>query len=1064
MSERELFMAALEIDDSAARATYLDQTCAGNEVLRKRIVELLRAVEHGEAFMAGPAAGLTAASDGGGKAVYEELGTNIGPYKLLERLGEGGMGVVFLAEQLEPLPRQVAIKIIKSGPKSAHALHRFEAERHALALMDHPSIAKVFDAGTTDTGRPYFVMELVQGISITKYCDQEQLTPKERLELFIPVCQAVQHAHQKGIIHRDLKPSNVLIAVYDGKPVPKVIDFGVAKAIGSPFSEQTPITEVGTFIGTLEYMAPEQAEFNNLDIDTRADIYSLGVLLYELLTGAPPFSSKQLRSAAFTEMLRLIREVEPPRLGTKLSSSDELPSIAAVRKLEPKQLTKMVHGELDWIVMKCLEKERHRRYETANALALDLHRYLADEPVLAGPPTAWYRMRKFVRRNKSPVVAASLVLLALMAGIIGTTLGLIEARRQRDTAETAVVAEKNAKVTAESREAETRAVLKFVENQVFAAARPEGQDGGLGRGVTLRKAIEAAVPFVEKSFANEPLIEARLRMTLGVSFYHLGNSKEAAEQILKARVLYEKHLGPNHIDTLKSMSNLGIMYADIGRHGEALKLHEEAFALRQVNLGPDHIDTLQSMLNLANSYTDLGRHAEALGLRQKTVALQKANLGPDHTDTLRSMNNLALTYHFLGRYVEALQLREETLALMKVKFGPDHPVTLANMTGVASSYDAVGRPADALKLREVTLALQQAKLGPDHPSTLWGMNNLAISYDKLGRHAEALKLREDTLARRKAHPDLGPDHPATIISMDNLALSYVAVGRLDDGLKLHEQALALFKVKLSPDHPDTLRCMSFLSKCYVALGRHDDALKLREETLALRRAKLGPKHADTFTSMNQLASSYTALGRHVEALKLHEETLALRQANLNPDHPNTLQSMRDVAASLVQLDRGAEAVAIIDDCVKRAAGTMDHLELISSAMELRLRHFEKSANAAGCRATSEKWEKLARTDADSLYTAACMRAVTAAVIRATDKSVAGAKQVEIEADQAMDWLRKAAAAGYKNADHIRKDANLDTLRTRDDFQKLLSSLENKSNGGSRRLDPPYDQGPNPLFV
>src|SRR5262249_20471387 len=318
-------------------------------------------------------------------------GSRIGPYKLLQLLGEGGMGTVYVAEQEEPVKRRVALKIIKAGMDSARIIARFEAERQALAMMDHPNIAKVLDAGTTENGWPYFVMELVKGIPITKFCDQEHLTPKERLDLFIPVCHAVQHAHQKGIIHRDIKPSNVLIALYDGRPVPKVIDFGVAKATAQKLTERTMYTEVGQIVGTLEYMAPEQAELNNLDIDTRADIYSLGVLLYELLTGSPPFTRKQLRTAGFDEMLRMIREVEPPKPSTKLSSSEELPTIAAKRKLAPAKLTKLVRGDLDWIVMKCLEKERARRYETANGLAMDVQRYLADEPVLASPPSASYR-------------------------------------------------------------------------------------------------------------------------------------------------------------------------------------------------------------------------------------------------------------------------------------------------------------------------------------------------------------------------------------------------------------------------------------------------------------------------------------------------------------------------------------------------------------------------------------------------------------------------------------------------------------------------------------------------
>ena len=396
----ELFESARCRAEAAERAAYLDGACGENAELRAEVESLLKA--HDEALGFLPTLERPMPVDSG-----EPLGSRIGPYKLLQKLGEGGMGTVYMAEQERPVRRRVALKIIKAGMDSAQVVARFEQERQALTMMDHPNIARALDAGATDTGRPYFVMELVKGFPITRYCDEEHLTPAERLELFIPVCQAIQHAHQKGIIHRDIKPSNVLIALYDGRPIPKVIDFGVAKATSQTLTERTMFTQVGSMVGTLEYMAPEQAELNNLDIDTRADIYSLGVLLYELLTGSPPFTREQLRSAAFAEMLRLIREVEPPRPSTRLSSSEELASIAAQRKLEPRRLTKLVQYDLDWIVMKALEKDRGRRYETANALAQDVQRYLDDLPVLAGPPRAGYRLRKFLRRNKGPAMAAA---------------------------------------------------------------------------------------------------------------------------------------------------------------------------------------------------------------------------------------------------------------------------------------------------------------------------------------------------------------------------------------------------------------------------------------------------------------------------------------------------------------------------------------------------------------------------------------------------------------------------------------------------------------------------------
>jgi WD40 repeat protein/serine/threonine protein kinase len=450
-----VFLAAVEAAD---RAAVLARECGDDAELRRRVEALLKAHdEPGDGIDRAAAEGATREeisarsidpaslpspqTEAPGHA--EGVGTHIGPYKLLQLLGEGGMGAVYMAEQEEPVKRRVAVKIIKAGMDSQRIIARFEQERQALALMDHPNIAKVLDAGQTPPAhgggsqRPYFVMELVKGIPITKYCDQEHLTPKERLDLFIPVCHAVQHAHQKGIIHRDIKPSNVLIALYDGKPVPKVIDFGVAKATAQKLTERTMFTEVGQIVGTLEYMAPEQAELNNLDIDTRADIYSLGVLLYELLTGSPPFTAKQLRSVAFTEMLRMIRESEPPKPSTKLSSSEELPSIAARRKLEPANLTRLVRGDLDWIVMKCLEKHRGRRYASANGLGMDIQRYLSDEPVEACPPSAVYRLRKFIRRNQAAALTAAVVTLALILGTMVATWQAIRATRAEAEAVTA---------------------------------------------------------------------------------------------------------------------------------------------------------------------------------------------------------------------------------------------------------------------------------------------------------------------------------------------------------------------------------------------------------------------------------------------------------------------------------------------------------------------------------------------------------------------------------------------------------------------------------------------------
>ena len=461
-----VFLAALDKVAAPERIAYVETACAGNAALLSRVRKLLACHYASRGPLDVPPRGLADTIDV--PPPIERSGTVIGPYRLLQQIGEGGMGVVWMAEQTHPVQRKVAVKVIKPGMDSRQVTARFEAERQALAMMDHVNIARVFDAGATEAGRPYFVMELVHGVPITKYCDDNHLTPRQRLELFVPVCQAIQHAHQKGIIHRDIKPSNVMITLYDGKPVPKVIDFGVAKATEQKLTERTLFTQYGTLVGTLEYMSPEQAEMSALGVDTRSDIYSLGVLLYELLTGSTPLTHKRMKEAAYAEILRMIKEEEPPKPSTRLSDSGEaLASISAQRHTDPAKLTKLVRGELDWIVMKTLEKDRNRRYETAKDFAADVQRYLTDEPVQACPPSAGYRLRKFVRRNKGPVLGVAIMLTLLLAGIVGTSIGLVRERQQ------AIEAEKQRRIAhanyAKAREAVNEWFTQVSETTLFDA-------------------------------------------------------------------------------------------------------------------------------------------------------------------------------------------------------------------------------------------------------------------------------------------------------------------------------------------------------------------------------------------------------------------------------------------------------------------------------------------------------------------------------------------------------------------------------------------------------------------
>jgi tetratricopeptide (TPR) repeat protein len=789
----------------------------------------------------------------------EGPGVTIGRYKLLERIGEGGFGVVYMAEQQAPVRRKVALKVIKPGMDSRQVLARFDAERQALAIMDHPNIAKVFDGGVTDTGRPYFVMELVKGEPITSYCDANQLAPRQRLELFVQVCDAVQHAHQKGIIHRDLKPTNVLVAVHDTTPVVKVIDFGVAKALGQALTDETLFTGFAQLLGTPLYMSPEQAGQSSLDVDTRSDIYSLGVLLYELLTGTTPFDRERFKRAAQDEIRRIIREEEPPRPSTRLSESrDRLPSISAQRHTEPAKLTKLVRGELDWIVMKALEKDRGRRYETATGFGADVRRYLDGEAVQAVPPSAAYRARKFIHRNKGPVVAAALVLVTLIAGIAGTTFGLVHAERARRALAERAEGERKAKqiaqereAEAKEREAETAAVLFFVENHVFAAAKPQGWGGGLGYDVSLRRAIETAIPAMEAGLADRPLIEARLRATLAESFSSLGEKEKAAEQASKALALYTKHRGPDHPDTIRSRFQMGRHNTFLDRSAEAAIIFEETLANYRARLGPDHRDTLACMNALAGSYARLGRGAEAIKLREEALARERAKLGPNDGGTLISMMNLASVYVEMGRQAEGLKLYEQTLPLMIAKFGAEHPTTLICKNNLAARYSTTGRHAESIKLYEELLGPAKAKLGPDHPSTLNYMKNLAISYSRLGRHADAITLFQKALAL--AEQKFGRDDPRTLDYRSSLTLGFMRADRYEEAARVSEESLALRKAKFGADSREALGTMDSLVKSYSALGRHKDALKLREELLTLRKSKLGPNHADTLAAMHGLA-------------------------------------------------------------------------------------------------------------------------------------------------------------------------------------------------------------------
>ena len=908
---KSIFDEAAEIASREGRAAYLERACGGDAGLRKMVDALLRALDEAGSFLeatpaldaadvteepvehrrpgddpvrgaaeakadavtlAGPdpksgetmegaepppAQGLTA-SYHPASAPGSPIGSVIaGRYKLREPIGDGGMGTVYLAEQTQPVKRKVALKLIREAMGSGTVLTRFESERQALALMDHPNIAKVFDAGTTESGRPFFVMELVKGISLTTYCDEHCLDLPARLALFRQICSAVQHAHQKGIIHRDLKPSNILVESHDGRAVPKVIDFGLAKATGGlQLAEHSLYTAFGTVAGTPLYMAPEQASFNALDVDTRADIYALGVVLYELLTGSTPIERGTFRRAALEEVLKMIREVEPPPPSSRLRSSGSLPALAAGRQTEPARLGRFVRGDLDWIVMKALAKDRQRRYASAIGLADDIERFTNHEPVSAGPPTASYRLGKFLRRNRGRVIAASLVLLALVVGVIGTTWGLIEANRQRGIAE------------ARRKEAERRLGQKDKANaillSIFRDLDAQGSDiESLPLPARLAQRLDVATAELAGDATDDPLGVARMQMVLGKAQLGLGYAERAINLCTRARATFKAHLGPDHPDTLNCMRWLATGYQDAGKVDLVVPLFEETLALMKGKLGPDHPDTLSCMNGLAVGYRRINRTDLAIPLYEEVLKGRRSRLGPDDPSTLQTMNNLAVAYQFANKLDLALPLYEETLALKNVRLGPDHPETLATMTNLGRGYQFAGQLDRALPLLEETLALRKARLDPDHPDTLKTMNILATCYQDAGQLDRALPLLEETVARAKSR--LGPDHPDTLGSMGDLALGYRAAGQLDRALPILVEAASLWKQKKAGAiAPGYTIALGHLGLVQVESGMWARAESTLRECLAIQQSRQ-PDSWSTFNTRSVLGGAFLGQKRYDEA-------------------------------------------------------------------------------------------------------------------------------------------------------------------------------------------------------
>ncbi len=822
MSDETLFHHALE-QPIEERSAFLEQACAGDAALRDRIQALLRSHETPDSFLVRSEESQEATEDANSHQIagdtgaagpekepiarnstIEGPGSRIGRYKLLHPIGEGGMGTVFMAEQTQPVRRTVALKLIKAGMDSRQVLARFEAERQALALMDHPNIAKVLDAGSTDDGRPYFVMELVKGIPITKFCDDRRLSTRERLELAIPVCKAVQHAHQKGVIHRDIKPSNVLIALYDGKPVPKVIDFGVAKATGPKLTDQTLYTEFGALVGTVEYMSPEQAELNQLDIDTRSDIYSLGVLIYELLTGSTPLQRKRLKQAAVLEVLRLIREEEPPRPSLRISTTTELPSIAACRNIEPRKLSALVRGELDWIVMKALEKERDRRYETANDFAADVQRYLDDESVRACPPSARYRFRKFARRHKAALMIATAAVALLVAAVVvllaanhRIALERNAAEREHERAEANLV---------KARAAVDDYLTTVSENTLLRSTLPGLQ--------SLRKDLLQSALSYYQGFVRENQEDRALRFELAAATFRVGvitaeieSPARGLQSLVDARAMFQAlaDADPSREDYQMELGRCGLrighVLTNLSKTEDSITAFKQGIAiLETIEPHRPADDILRSDLAFGHHYLGLqqvetgisdegSRHSRrALELRQELVDRNPTDLRY-RSDLAQSISNLSFAQYQAGRLDDALKnaTNAEKIQRSLVTQQPWNTATRRNLSLSIRAHGAIirsmGRDEESLAyLHESTEIVE--KLTIENPLEIDLRRLAARSFSEYAQalvDANHLELGKQALARAQEHAEMvRKENPRDLRNLSALSSIHRTAGKVLD--------------------------------------------------------------------------------------------------------------------------------------------------------------------------------------------------------------------------------------------------------------------------------------------
>ncbi len=810
----QVFTEALRLP-ADQRAAYLERACGGDAGMRERVEVLLKAHESvGDFLEQSPRLASSAARTS--IPAGEKSGDHIGRYKLLQQIGEGGWGVVYLAEQKEPVRRRVALKIIKPGMDTKSVIARFEAERQALALMDHPNIAKVFDAGATESGRPYFVMELVRGIKITDYCDQNSLTTAERLCLFVQVCQAVQHAHQKGIIHRDIKPSNILVTTSaEGAAVPVVIDFGIAKATtNQQLTDKTLFTVSQMLIGTPAYMSPEQAALTSVDVDTRTDIYSLGVLLYELLTGTPPFDTAELLKVGFDEIRRVIREQEPARPSTKLSklTGKDLAKAAGHRNMEPPRLIRSLRGDLDWIVMKALEKDRKRRYETANGLSLDVQRFLANETVLARPPNLLYRFQKAVLRNKLVFAGLGIIALLLVAGLAVVL--------------TLLARERTALREAEAQSAKSQQITQFLENMLQGV----GPSAARGRDTTmLREILDRTADNVSAGMTNQPAVEAQLRSLVGRLYLEIGDY-DKAEQMHRAELaLCQARLGSNSRETAGALNDLGLTLARENKFAEAEGVDQDALRVWRRQPGDEDSNVAASLSSLAEMYAQLGKITQAEPLIRQALAIRQKCFGDQSLEVADSLRSLSIVLGDEGKWNESETLARRVLTIRRQILGPLDPKVATSLTDVAWAVGAQHRLDEAESLEQEALTIRRKVLGVNHPDVAKSLYLMGERMRERNDLDDAYSYLSSALAMQRQL--LGEDNPTTLDTMRSLGMTLEAQGRLAEAESIHRQAVALWRKRGDPEIPQAITEVVSLVHLLIAQKKFADAEQYLDDIL-----------------------------------------------------------------------------------------------------------------------------------------------------------------------------------------------------------------------------------------